>query len=93
MATNDLTPERVNPATRPEGPNIGYPAGLVAVLFDKLDKLTEKWGSLLVYIGLFTGLAMAMLYLARENPIALVAIATVYVVAIGAAIFARLKKL
>ena len=94
MSSNELTPERVNDSARAQLPQLGYPASLIAVLFDKLDRLTERWESLLlVFIGLLTIVAMGTVYFSRENPVASASIVTVFIVAVSAAVFARLKKL
>ena len=72
---------------------LGYPAGLIAVLFDKLDRLTDRWGSLLVFIGLLTIIATGGIYFSRETPTASALILAVFVVAVSAGVFVRLKRL
>jgi hypothetical protein len=93
MSTENKTPKRVNADVRPRKEELGYPAGLIAVLFDKLNRLTDRWGPLLVFIGFMTLATMLSAYFARDNYFALTAVMVADMVAIGAAIYARIRGL
>jgi hypothetical protein len=93
VSDDEKTPGWANDIARPERDRLGYPAGLVAVLFDKIDRLIDRLGPLTVVILLESGAAMCLVYLARESAVAVAASVALFAVAATAAIFARIRGL
>lgn len=91
-------PKAPPPVINHEPPYQGHvanssPGGVMNAVFQKFDAITEKWGITLAAIFILTVFTCGWLYLVKESTTATVSIVVVFLIAVLATLFARLRKL